>query len=127
MIAFLVTVATADPAACPQIERRPVVAYAEVPRAIRDWEGPMAEPGEAWNSSDAIDRSDGLGLAAFVAAGDMGGGRWLVVHESAGRKLFRHVDVWTVSAQGAVTGHPVSLTGGDLGKLCAEAARKLAD
>lgn len=123
MILFLAAIALADPGVCPRIERRPVARYADVPRPIRDWEGPLAEPGQTWNSTDSIRSGDRL--AAFVAAGDMGGGRWLVVHQSAGRMLFHHVDVWQLNEDGLVSGHPVNLTGGNLEKLCAEAADQL--
>jgi hypothetical protein len=125
-LAAAVSSPSPDPAGiCPQIERRPVARYADFPRLVRDWEGRLAERDAPFNSTDVIRTGDDRALARFVAGGDMGGGRWLVVHESAGRFLFHHVDVWRLKPDGGIE-HPVHFSGGNLDKLCAEAAAKLA-
>lgn len=125
MIELFFALSVEVPSACPRIARRPVAAYAEVPELIRRFEGEMADPGQAWNSSDVIRRDDPRPLRRMIAAGDMGQGRWLIVHESGGRGVIRHVDVWRIEPDGRLS-HPVSESSGSLDLACEKAAARLA-
>jgi hypothetical protein len=110
---------------CPQIERRPVAHWAEVPEIVRRFKGGgrMAEGDQNWNSTDVIHANDPRPLAHSIAAGDMGSGRWLVVYETGGRMVFRHVEVWVIGRDHM--GNPVAVTTGNWEDACARAAARL--
>lgn len=130
MIELLFALAAGEPSidpatACPQIERRPVARYADFPEVIRRFVGRMGERGVEWNSTDVIHANDPRPLRRYVAGGDIGGGRWLVVYESGGRMVFKHVQVWEIARDGRLA-RPAADTSGSLDIACAKVAEELA-
>ena len=122
-------VLTAAPAAaesvCPQIERREVARYDAFPERLRMFAGDMAERGGAWNSTDVMHRNnERLPTRRYIAGGDMGEGRWLIVYEWGGIVVRRHVDVWRVAADGRIA-RELAVTEGNVEAACAAAAEKL--
>jgi len=130
MIELLFALAAADPSAdpatvCPQIERRPVARYADFPEIIRRFKGKLGKRDVEWNSTDVIHVRDPRPLNRYIAGGEMGGGRWLLVYESGGRMVFKHVEIWEIARDGRVA-RPASATSGSLDIACAEVAEQLA-
>lgn len=121
MIELLFALSVEVAPVCPQIERRPVGSVAALPGPIAQRLGPMADPGQDWNAGDVIRPEDRRPLARLIAAGQLRDGRWLVVHESGGRTVQRHLDVFEETIEGGVA-HPMSLSGSSVDRLCAQAA-----
>lgn len=113
---------------CPQIGRAPVTSLRQLPAGIRKALGHMADVDGRWNVGDAIGPGDErYPFRHFMAGGDMGGGRWLVIWEQGGFARFENVEVYRLTRRrsGMTVDKVISEKGGDLPGLCRRAAAQL--
>lgn len=113
---------------CPQIDRKPVARLAQLPSLLRKQLGHMAEVDGRWNVGDAIGPGEThLPFRHFLAGGDMGDGRWLVIWEQGGFARFANVEVYRLTRRrtGLTADKVISRSGGDLPGLCRLVADQL--
>lgn len=113
---------------CPQIARKPVQRLGQLPSLIRERLGHVADVNGRWNVGDAIGPGEThLPFRHFMAGGDLGGGRWLVIWEQGGFARFTNVEVYRLTRRrtGLTVDKVISESGGQLDDLCRRAAEAL--
>lgn len=116
------------PEACPQIARKPVQRLGQLPSLIRQKLGHMADVDGRWNVGDAIGPGEThLPFRHFMAGGNLGGDRWLVIWEQGGFARFANVEVYRLTRRrtGLTADKVISESGGQLDDLCRRVAGAL--